>query len=83
VDAADVGVIQRGERLRFPLKAGEAIWIRGEGVGQQLQRDVATQLDVPGAVHLAHAAAPEQRLDLVRTEASARLKGQARIITSG
>ena len=50
------GMVQRREHLRFALKPGEAIGIAGERVGQDLQRDVAIQLRIARAIHLAHAA---------------------------
>ena len=38
---------------------------------EDLDRDVAIQLRIARAVDLAHAAAPEERRDLIRTEARA------------
>ena len=51
--------------------------IAGEGLGQDLDRDVAIQLRVARAIHLAHAAGPEGREDFVGAEASAGEEGQA------
>ena len=56
VDAADVRMVQRREHLRFALEAREAIGIGGEGVRQDLDRDVAIELRVARAIDLAHAA---------------------------
>jgi hypothetical protein len=75
VDATDVWMVQRGEHLGFALKAGEAIRIRREGLGQNLQRDVAIELRVAGAIHLSHPARPKERDDLVGAETGARRKG--------
>ena len=50
------GMIQRGERLRFALEAREPVGIACEGVGQDLDRDIAIQLRIARAIHLAHAA---------------------------
>ncbi len=58
VDAADVRMVQRRERLRFALKPGEAIGVLRERVGQNLQRDLASERRVAGAIDLAHAAGP-------------------------
>ena len=71
VDAADISMIRGRERLRFPPKPREAIWIGGERVGQDLDRDGAIQLRVPRAVDFTHAAGAERRQDLVRAEACA------------
>ncbi len=56
VDLGDVRMIERGEDLRFAMKAREPIRVAGERIRQDLQRDVATELGVAGAIHLAHSA---------------------------
>ena len=76
INRPDVRVVERGEHLRFALETGEAIRITGEGIGQDLQRDLAIQLGIPGAIHLAHAARPEGGENLVRAEADAGLQGR-------
>ena len=58
VDGGDVRVVQRGEELRFALEARDALRVGANGVRQRLDGDVAPELGVPGAVHLAHAPAP-------------------------
>jgi hypothetical protein len=68
-----VWVVERREHSRFALETGEAIRIAGEGVRQDLQRDLAIQLGIARAVHLAHAAGPEGGENLVRAEAGAGL----------
>ena len=52
VDGGDVRVVEAGEDLRLPLEPGEAIRISREGVGEDLQRDLAVQLRVGGLIHL-------------------------------
>ena len=69
-------MIERGEDLRFALEAREAIGIVGEGLGQDLDRDVAIELRIARAIDLAHAAGPKGREDFVRAEASAWGEGQ-------
>ena len=64
----DVRVIQRGEHLRLALEAREAIGVGGERVGEDLQRDVATELRVARAIDLAHAAGADRGDDLVGAE---------------
>ena len=72
VDAADVLVIQRRERLCFALKPCEAIGVTGKGVGKDLQRDVASELRVAGAIHLAHAAYADLGGDFIGAETRTR-----------
>ena len=73
--AAMFGWLSDGQQLRFALEARETLGVLRERRGQHLDRDVATELRVPRAVHLAHAAGAERRDDLVRPEAQTR--GQA------
>ena len=65
-------MVERGEHLRFALEPGESFGVAGEGVRQDLDRDVAIQLGIARAIHLAHAAGPHGGEDLVRAEADAR-----------
>jgi hypothetical protein len=74
VDGRDVGVIERRQRLRFAGEPSKPVGITGEGLGQDLQRDVAIELRVAGTVHLAHPAGAEGGENLVRAEA--RTRGQ-------
>ncbi len=71
VDGADVRVIERRQQLRLALETRHALGIIGQRRGQQLQRDVAAQRGIAGAIDLAHAAGTEQRDDFVRAEDSA------------
>ena len=64
-------MIQGRERLRFPPKPREAIWIGGERVGQDLDRNFSIQLRVSRPVDFTHATGAERRQDLVRAEACA------------
>ena len=65
VDLGDVGVVQRGEDPGLSLEARQPVRVGGERLGQHLQRDVAVELRVAGAVHLAHAAGPERAGDVI------------------
>ena len=76
VNAADVRVIQRRERLRFTLKAGDPLGVRDERFRQNLDRNVATQLSVARPIDLAHAPHPDLGGDFIRTEARAGSEGQ-------
>ena len=68
VDGGDVGMVEAGEDPRLPLEPGEAIRVRREGVGQDLQRDLAVELGVGGLPDLAHAALTEEGRDVVVPE---------------
>ena len=72
VDLRDVGMVQRGERLRLALEPGEPLGILRERVGQDLDRHVATERRVARAIDLAHAAGAEGGEDFVRAEAACR-----------
>ena len=71
VDRDDVGVRERRHRLRLGLEAGERVGVIGEVLGQHLDRHVALEAGVAGAVDLPHPAGAERRDDLVRAEAVA------------
>jgi hypothetical protein len=68
VDLRDVGVIELREHLRFALEARESLGVVRERVGEDLDRDVAVELGVVGAIDLAHPAFAQQRDDLIRAE---------------
>ena len=70
VDGDDVRMIERGGEGRFAKQAIERRRRRrgDEHAANHFQRDVARQAWIVGAIHLAHAARPELRHDLVRTD---------------
>ena len=68
IELRDVGMIERGERFRFAFEPHEAIGVRREGLGQDLQRDVAIEARIAGAIHDAHSAFPKRRHDFIRPE---------------
>src|SRR5690606_152411 len=51
VDAHDVGVRDFGNVFDFGAEAGAGVFVGGVAGGQQLERDGALQIDLPGAVH--------------------------------
>ena len=73
-------MIERGEVLRLSLESSQTFGVVGEGVGQDLQRDVAMQLGVAGAIDLAHAAGTDGGLDLIRSESCARSERQGGVV---
>ena len=69
--------------MGFACKPGQAIGIAGEGIRQDLQRDVPIQLRVARAIHLPHAAFADLRADFVDAEAGAWGKGQSAVDYTG
>ena len=59
VNGADVGMVQRGSRLRLALKAAERLGILGHFIGQKFERDKTMQPRVFGFVNHTHAAAAQ------------------------
>ena len=60
-----------GEKLRFALESRETLLVLGERCRQDLDRHLALELGVGGAIDLAHAALAELGGDLVGAEALA------------
>jgi hypothetical protein len=48
----DVRMIQRGERLGFPLEASDAFGVLGDGLWQDLDGNTAAQSGVGGVIDL-------------------------------
>jgi hypothetical protein len=67
-------MVQRRQRFRFALEPREPLGIRREYLRQDLDRDLAVEPGVTGAVDLAHPTGTEQREDFVRAEATARFE---------
>ena len=65
VDRADVRMVQSGRSLGFPLETAESLRVVGEFVGQELQGDVATELEVLRLVDHTHAPAADPLEDAV------------------
>ena len=68
VNRGDIGMVQRREQLRLALESRDAIRVGHKGVGEDLDRDVATELRVARAIDLAHAAGAEWRDDFIGPE---------------
>ena len=65
VDAEDIGMIERGDGAGFLLETPQAVGIGGEGGGQNLDGDVASQALIAGAVNFAHSASSDERNEFV------------------
>ena len=75
IQRRDVGMIQRGEHLRFALEPRDAFGVGRERVRQNLDRDRSAKLRIARAIDLAHAARAEGGKDLVRAETNPGRKG--------
>ena len=73
VDGEDVGVVEGPGGPGLLLEAEETVAI-GDLLGEDLDRDLAAEAGVTGAVDLAHSPRAEQPHDLVRTESGACLE---------
>ncbi len=82
VQRGDRRVGERGEGARLALEARAAVGIGEDGVGQRLDRHLAAQAVVDGAVDLAHPTRPERRDDFVGSEPGTREQrhGDGRIV---
>ena len=69
VNRGDAGVIERREHLGLAGEARETIGIARKRVGQDLQRDIASERRVTRAIDLAHPAGAQQAADFVDAEA--------------
>ena len=74
-DRRNVRVIDGRQDLRFALESRKSIRIVGERWRQDLDRDVAIQLGIAGAVDLTHPADSNQGVDPVRPDEGPRLHG--------
>ena len=64
-------MVERREDLRFAFESRKPFRIAREKVGQDLNRDLATELRVARAIDLAHAAGPEGGENCIWAESSA------------
>ena len=74
VQSADVGMVQRRNRARFPIEALLGLGVLGKMRGKNLDGDSSIEPRVPRPIHLSHPARPERRLNLIWTESRARGK---------
>ncbi len=68
VQDANVRMIQRRDGTSFPLEALFGFWIFREMRRENFDRNRAIQTSVARAIHFAHAASSQRRLDFVWTE---------------
>ncbi len=77
VKLADVRVIQRGNCARFLLETAQSIGIGSEGLGKNLDRDLAPQTRVTGPIDFAHPSGAQRADDFKWTESGACGQGHA------
>jgi hypothetical protein len=75
VDREDVRVVECARGLGFVLEAAQALRVFGETARQHLDRHVACEPRVAGAVDLAHAAGPERAEDLIGAQTGSLREG--------
>ena len=68
VNRENVRMVQGRDGMRLRVEALEAFAVVDRRVRQHFQRHLAPQPGVPRAVDVSHAAVPERRDDLVRTD---------------
>ena len=76
----DVRVVECSECLGFAGESRQSIGIGGEGVRQNLQRDIAIELRIARAIHLTHASFTDRRGDLIDAEAPTGCEGQTLVV---
>jgi hypothetical protein len=73
-------VVQRRRGTGFLFESLQAAGVGGERRGEHLDRHVASEPRIAGAVDLAHPTGAKRGDDLVRPKTSARLQGQCAAI---
>ena len=78
VDRGDVWMIQRGQQASLAVEARAPPGIDAEDLGQNLDRDVAAELRVVGAIDLPHPAGAQELNDPIRTDRRPRFEPRRR-----
>jgi hypothetical protein len=76
VDVRDVRVVECSEDLGLALEARQAIGIRSQGLGQDLDGDLTFQVRIGRPVDLTHAASADWGDDFIGAKARAGREGQ-------
>jgi hypothetical protein len=72
VDGGDVRMVQRRQRPGFTLETRQPVGIVRDRVGEDLDRDLAAEVGIGRAPHLAHAAGADLGSHFIRAEPRAR-----------
>ncbi len=78
IHGEDVGMRERGERLRLPLEPGAKALVLGEPLRKNLHRDPPTELRVERHVNLAHSPGSQGRQDFVGAQSASRVESHRR-----
>ncbi len=68
INAADIGMIQSGQRFRLTLESRQPLRIAAEFLRQRFDGDFTPELRIPRTVDLAHTSAAEKGKDFVGAE---------------
>lgn len=71
VNRSDMRMIERGQHARLPLEASQSISVVGKRPRQYLDRDIASEPGITGAVHLTHPAHADPFVHEICAEATA------------
>jgi len=71
IDRGDVWVIEGRKDVRLALETGAPVGVARDGVRQDLERHVPLQLQIAGAIDLAHSARAERCQNLILTKRGA------------
>ena len=82
VDSQDAGVVEGGDGPRLPFEAREPVGVAPDVLRQNLDRHLAPEAGIEGAVDLAHAPGPQEPPDLVRPEPRADRESHGLLTTS-
>ena len=83
VDRGDVRMVEARQHLRLALEAREALRVGREGLGQDLDRHLASELRVRGAIDLSHAADAELGGDPIAADVGADQPAETILIRRG
>ena len=70
-------MVQGRERLRLALESGQAIQVRGERIRQHLERNLAAETGIGGAIDRTHPAFADPRGDFIDAKTRAESESQA------
>ncbi len=68
INRRNIVMIERRENLRFALKAGHTFGVIGERGRQDFQRELAAEIRIGGAIHLAHPSHAQRGDDFIRPD---------------
>lgn len=64
----NIGMVERGHSARLLFEAAQAVGFEGKKLRENLQRDLALEARISGAIHFPHAAGAKRGLNLIGAE---------------